>query len=94
MNEFIQKLEGYRNELIEKDNQLIKLLDERAMISNEIGLLKIKNKIELYQSEYWQKAQQVRSLAIASTSLNEKITLQIFDLIHEQSVLIQEGIFK
>lgn len=94
MNEFIQKLDGYRNELIEIDNQLINLLNERAMISSEIGILKIKNNIELYQTEYWQKAQKIRSVAIASTSLNEKITLQIFDLIHEQSILIQEGILK
>lgn len=94
IKEFEKKLDGYRNELIEIDNQLINLLNERAMISSEIGILKIKNNIELYQSEYWQKAQKIRSVAIASTCLNGNITNEIFEVIHQQSLLIQEEILK
>ena len=89
---FDNKLEDYRNQLSQIDNKIIELLNQRALISKEIGLLKVENNIEIYQNDFWEKAQLIRSKTIESTILNDKISNQIFDLIHQQSLLIQEEI--
>jgi len=94
MNSSEINLETQRKLLLEIDNKLIDLLNQRALISKEIGELKIKNNIEIYQTNYWQKAQLIRNKAIESTCLNGKITNEIFELIHQQSLLIQEEILK
>jgi len=47
---------------------------------------------EIYQNDFWEKAQLIRSKTIEATSLNDTISNQIFDLIHQQSLLIQEEI--
>jgi len=92
MIKFDNKLEDYRNQLSQIDNKIIELLNQRALISKEIGLLKVENNIEIYQNDFWEKAQLIRSKTIESTILNDKISNQIFDLIHQQSLLIQEEI--
>jgi chorismate mutase len=94
MNELGNKLKDYRTQLSHLDNKIIELLNQRALISKEIGLLKVNNKIEIYQNDFWEKAKLVRSKAIESTCLNGVISNQIFDLIHQQSLLIQEEILK
>lgn len=94
MNEFANKLEAYRTLLSHLDNNIIELLNQRALISKEIGILKANNSIEIFQNDFWKKAQLVRSKTIESTSLNVTISNQIFDLIHQQSLLIQEDILK
>jgi chorismate mutase len=92
MNEFVNKLEDYRTQLSQLDNKIIEILHQRALISKEIGILKVNNNIEIYQNDFWEKAQLIRSKTIESTSLNDTISNQIFDLIHQQSLLIQEEI--
>ena len=94
MNEFDNKLEEYRNQLCQIDKKIIDLFNERALISRKIGVLKIENNIEIYQTEYWKIAQLIRSKAIESTCLNDEITSEIFELVHKQSLLIQEDILK
>lgn len=94
MIEFANKLEDYRSQLSHLDNKIIELLSQRALISKEIGILKVNNNLEIYQNEFWEKAQLIRSKTIESTSLNGAISNQIFDLIHQQSLLIQEDILK
>lgn len=94
MNEFANKLAYYRTQLSHLDNKIIELLDQRALISKEIGLLKVKNNIEIYQNDFWEKAQINRSKTIETTILNNVLSNQIFDLIHQQSLLIQEEILK
>jgi len=94
MNEFANKLEDYRNQLSHLDNKIIELLNQRALISKEIGILKVDNNIEILQNDFWQKAQLIRNKTIESTSLNGNIMIEIFDLIHQQSLLIQEEILK
>jgi chorismate mutase len=92
MKEFANKLEDYRTQLSHLDYKIIELLNQRALISKEIGLLKVNNNIEIYQNDFWEKAQLIRSKTIEATSLNDTISNQIFDLIHQQSLLIQEEI--
>jgi chorismate mutase len=92
MKEFANELENYRIQLSHLDNKIIELLNQRALISKEIGILKVNNGIEIYQNNFWEKAQLIRSKTIESTILNDKISNQIFDLIHQQSLLIQEEI--
>lgn len=94
MNEFANKLAYYRTQLSHLDNKIIELLNQRALISKEIGLLKVKNNIEIYQNDFWEKAQINRSKTIETTILNNVLSNQIFDLIHQQSLLIQEEILK
>lgn len=94
MNEFANELENYRTQLSNLDNKIIELLNQRASISKEIGILKVNNSIEIFQNDFWEKAQLIRSKSIESTSLNVAISNQIFDLIHQQSLLIQEDILK
>jgi chorismate mutase len=94
MNEFANELENYRTQLSYLDNKIIELLNQRASISKEIGILKVNNSIEIFQNDFWEKAQLIRSKSIESTSLNVAISNQIFDLIHQQSLLIQEDILK
>lgn len=94
MNEFANKLEDYRNQLSHLDNKIIELLNQRALISKEIGILKVDNNIEILQNDFWQKAQLIRNKTIESTSLNGNIMIEIFDLIHQQSLIIQEDILK
>jgi chorismate mutase len=92
MNKFANNLEDYRNQLSQIDSKIIELLNQRALISKEIGIVKAENNIEIFQHDFWEKAQLVRSKTIESTILNDKISNQIFDLIHQQSLLIQEEI--
>ncbi len=92
MNEFVNKLEDYRTQLSQLDNKIIEILHQRALISKEIGILKVKNNIEIYQNDFWEKAQLIRSKTIETTCLNATISNQIFDLIHQQSLLIQKDI--
>jgi len=94
MNEFANELSYYRTQLSHLDNKIIELLNQRASISKEIGLLKVNNNIEIYQNDFWEKAQINRSKTIETTILNNVLSNQIFDLIHQQSLLIQEEILK
>ena len=92
MNKFANNLEDYRNQLSQIDSKIIELLNQRALISKEIGIVKAENNIEIFQHDFWEKAQLIRNKTIESTILNDKISNQIFDLIHQQSLLIQEEI--
>jgi chorismate mutase len=76
MNKFANNLEDYRNQLSQIDSKIIELLNQRALISKEIGILKVNNGIEIYQNDFWEKAHLIRSKTIESTILNDKISNQ------------------
>lgn len=87
-----QALEKYRIRLQEIDQEIILLLSERMKISKEIGELKFKNKIEIFQKDFWKYASLKRRKITSKTNLDIEFVEKLFSIIHLQSIKTQENI--
>ena len=70
MKEFANKLEDYRTQLSHLDYKIIDLLHQRALISKEIGLLKVNNNIEIYQNDLKTKRAVERNIEIIGEAMS------------------------
>ncbi len=94
MSNTTDKLEQLRTSLLNIDLQIIDLLNSRAILSKKISVVKFNTKLEIRQNNYWAIASKIREDKIKQTYLNLELSRQIFDLIHQQSIAIQEDSIK
>lgn len=87
-------LKHYRELIDELDKDLCTLLAKRFDIVSEIALYKKEKNISLLQIERWQQVMDNVLQACEQRNINKLFIQQIMELIHEESIKIQEEIFK
>lgn len=85
-----QELAELREELQMLDQALIVLLSERAELSKQIATEKFLVGQEIVQPAIWEKGMQIRLQEAKEQGLDADFTQQLFELIHQYSVQIQQ----
>lgn len=84
------ELELLREELLEIDKKMILLLSERQDLVREIGKIKTSCQLPLYQLEKWEAFQIVRTNLGERKNLDHSFLTELFELIHKNSLEIQQ----
>lgn len=87
-------LYDFRQHLRVIDNEIIRLLAEREYTSEQIGMWKHENDIESYQPDQRERMETERNTFAQEQGTDPTLVHRIFDLIHKDSVDIQEQIKK
>ncbi len=90
--EFISKLDAFRNEINDKDDQLIETLSERMEIVHNIGKAKKEGNVAVLQSVRWQEILEGMVTKGAEQGLSRDFIEKIFKAIHQESIRHQERI--
>jgi chorismate mutase len=86
------ELEKYREHIDRIDKKLIDLLAGRFTFSSRIGKLKQEHRISVLQSSRWDKILSSRKEYAINAGLSEKFTEDFLNLIHRESIRIQNEI--
>jgi len=92
--EALDKLDFYRNQINQLDDELLKLLAERMQVAQEIGQIKKQKSVAVLQSDRWQEIMRKVLDKSQELGLSEKFIQQIFKAIHQESIDKQEYILK
>ena len=79
----------FRNRIDVLDKKIVSVLADRKEIVEEIAKFKQKNKITILQIERWFEILQNRKKDVKEFGLDEKTIVDIFELIHKYSILVQ-----
>jgi len=82
----------FRNRIDVLDKKIVSFLAERKEIVEEIAKFKQKNKITILQIERWFEILQNRKKDVKEFGLDEKTIVDIFELIHKYSILVQANL--
>lgn len=92
--EAIDKLEFYRQNINQLDEELLEILSERMKYAQEIGRIKQEKNVAVLQTARWEQiVQKVLTLG-RKKELSEKFIHRIFKAIHQESIEKQEKILK
>lgn len=83
---FIEKLEELRTQIDQVDEEIIRLLQQRIAIVQEIGDVKDKHQVTVFQMKRWFKVLEQRKALGLSKGLDQKIIHELFQLIHKYSI--------
>ncbi|MDD2345289.1 MAG: bifunctional 3-deoxy-7-phosphoheptulonate synthase/chorismate mutase type II [Bacteroidales bacterium] len=86
------EINEYRNQIDVYDENLIQILKQRMEISKKIGEFKAKHNLSILQSVRWEELLLNNLNNAQKESLSEQFALQLFKLIHQESINIQEDI--
>lgn len=86
------KLKKLRREIDAVDKLFMKSLAKRFRIVREVGRLKVKNGFPIHQESRMQEMLNGRRDDAIRLHLDGKLVYNIFDLIHEASIICQEKI--
>jgi chorismate mutase len=89
-----EKINILRKEIDEIDNKLIELLSERINVSTKIAQIKKESNISVLQVNRWKKLLSDRIEYSNTKGISEEFIKEIFELIHEESVRVQDEIIK
>jgi chorismate mutase len=89
-----EKINILRKEIDEIDNKLIELLSERMNVSNKIAQIKKESNISVLQMNRWSKLLFDRMEYAKTAGVSESFIKEIFELIHKESVKLQDEIIK
>lgn len=89
-----ETIEVLRNKIDNIDEKLIELLSERMVVSNQIAQVKKQSNLSVLQVNRWNKLLSDRIEYSKKKELSENFTKEIFELIHKESVRIQDEIIK
>lgn len=92
--EFVNNLNKYRAQIDAVDQQIMKSMSERMMISDSIGQLKKSNNVAILQSKRWNKIIKKMTQEGKEKGLSKKFVSKVFKAIHIESIKHQEKIFK
>ena len=92
--DYVSQLNGLRSRIDILDDQLLDLLKKRMDISDEIGLLKKINNVAILQNQRWHEILGKVILDGEQLGLNEEFIIQLFKVIHQESINRQEKIVK
>ena len=84
-----QQLVGFRAKIDILDKKIVSFLANRKKIVEEIAKFKQENKITIFQIERWFEILKKRKQDVKEFGLDEKAIVDIFELIHKYSILIQ-----
>ncbi len=84
-----QQLVGFRDKIDILDKKIVSFLANRKKIVEEIAKFKQENKITIFQIERWFEILKNRKQDVKEFGLDEKAIVDIFELIHKYSILIQ-----
>ncbi len=87
--EALQELRHFRREIDQLDYQLLEILKQRMQISEKISTFKSKHNLSLFQLERFQELMQDRMNQARPLGLPSDFIAEIFNTIHEQSILKQ-----
>ena len=85
-NGFMQQLEGFRSEIDRYDDELMRVLESRMKVAEQIGECKKENNVTILQSGRWDDIVE-KSIAIANKKgLSVEFIKKIFSAIHQESI--------
>ncbi len=84
-----QQLVGFRDKIDILDKKIVSFLANRKKIVEELAKFKQENKITIFQIERWFEMLKKRKQDVKEFGLDEKAIVDIFELIHKYSILIQ-----
>lgn len=89
-----EKISILRKEIDNIDNKLIELLSERMNVSNKIAKIKKESNLSVLQMNRWNKLLADRMEYAQTKEVSEIFVKEIFELIHKESVKLQDEIIK
>jgi len=89
---FDNTLRQWRELIDEKDDELLNTLSSRFAAINEIGKLKKENNVTILQLERWKNIVDSRMQDAEKFGINPTFMKRLLNLIHEESIRIQEQI--
>lgn len=87
-----EELNEYREQIDIIDCNLVEILGKRMKISEKIGDYKKRNDLTIFQSVRWDELLQKNIDLAQKENLSENFASQLFKLIHQESINIQERI--
>ena len=90
--EFENKLEELRAKIDEVDYELIDIIAKRLDLVKQIGEYKRNSNITILQLERWRNVIQDRLKKGVEKGLNKKFLIDLFELVHEESIRLQNEI--
>lgn len=91
-NDFVDKLEQFRNRIDSIDQQMIELLGQRMRIVEEIGEFKKKNNVSVFQLRRWENILKSRIDCGRKLGLEEDYIKNLLQLVHNESIRKQADI--
>jgi len=91
-NEFVDKLEQFRNRIDSIDQQMIELLGQRMRIVEEIGEYKKNNNVAVFQLRRWENILKSRIDCGKKLGLDEEYIKNLLQLVHNESIRKQADI--
>lgn len=88
------RLDLLRIQLDNCDSELMRVLEKRMRLSREIGELKKRQGIGVYQKQRYEKLIIQRSAEAVSCGLDRDFVRQLFEIVHNESVRQQTEIAK
>ena len=92
--DLLDKLEFYRRQINQLDDELLELLSERMKIAEEIGKIKKQKSVAVLQPQRWDEIMQKAVEKAQKSGLSEKFIYRLFKAIHQESIEKQEEIVR
>jgi chorismate mutase len=87
------ELEDLRLKMNRIDNELLEILKKRMQVSEKIGAYKKKNNMVIFQKDFYEDSLQKNvKNAVENYSLKGKFASDLYKLIHQESINIQEQV--
>ncbi len=87
-------LDKLRDKIDGVDEEIVRLLNDRMKIIDEIGLVKVNNDISIFQMDRWFEILAKRGLQAKNIELNPSLVQELFQIIHKYSVERQNDVFQ
>lgn len=85
------QLENIRHQFNEIDKNILVLLGARAQLSKRMAKLKISEQMEVKQEAVWKQNLANRMKENVNVKIDSKYLERIFEVIHEESIRIQQS---
>lgn len=82
-------IHNHRNAIDELDSKILKLLNKRMQIVEEIGELKKQKNVAVFQSSRWQEVLDKMKKEALDLELGEQFIIDLYKAIHQESILRQ-----
>lgn len=85
------ELQELRKRIDELDDALLNIMSQRMQISQEIGHVKKKHRLGVFQKDRWQKIISQRIASGRQKGMSRRFIESVFENIHQESLLNQEN---
>jgi chorismate mutase len=92
--ELLDKLDFFRQQINDIDDELLKLLSDRMKVAQNIGQIKKQKNVAVLQTDRWNEIMQKAIGKGKDLGLSEKFINRLFKAIHQESIEKQEDILK